>query len=217
MPGTSVVIVDGNDPGRQVELDSQGNLPVHIRTSGDYLGRVSLRAPGEGMDVEVDPLGGLVIIPFEHHMIHEGNYFTISDYSGDVAINSTTARWLIKTPDTVKRIHLTTMFDSSGAATVELYENPTVVANGVAMTPVNNDRNSAKTTTALVYRRPQTNGDGTLLEKRFMGANNNKTKLGGSARTAAEFILKQNEDYMLKYTPSGDNAIVATNIEFYEA
>jgi hypothetical protein len=201
----SVKLEDKDTSANKVEVNALRALKV----SGD------IRLTDNIYVAEIDSLGYLVTIPIEHHKIHEGNYYTVTDYSGDVAV-AVSAQWLVKTPDTTKRAHLTSMFDSSGAAAVELYENPTVVANGVALTVINNNRNSLNTATVTVFRRPQTSADRTLLEKRFMGTNNNRTKLGGSARAASEYMLKQNEDYLFKYTPSGDNAIVAVNIEFYE-
>ena len=42
------------------------------------------------------------------------------------------------------------------------------------------------------------------------------TRLGGTIRQATEFIFKNGESYLVKFTPDANDAKVNINIEFYE-
>jgi len=162
-----------------------------------------------------DNIDGLVIIPIEHHNIHEGKYFIMTDYDLDVD-NATPKYWRIKTPDTAVRIHFSSSISVDTAGLVEFYENPTINAGGTELTVYNSKRDSSNTTTTKIYKDTTTSNDGTLLEVVYLGTNNNRTKIGGITREAAEIVLNQNEDYIIKYTPDSDGATVAVVFEFYE-
>ena len=157
----------------------------------------------------------LETIELEHHEVHEGNFYTISDYDNDVDIIAP-KYWHLKTPDTVKRIHIKMEVGANGADLVEFFETPTLTGNGTALTPKNNDRNSANATTLLVYYDPTVTADGTRITADLIGTNNNKTIIGGSIRNGAEFILKRNTSYLVKFSPVADNTKATFKAEFYE-
>ena len=164
---------------------------------------------------EVDILGYLVGIDIVHHKVHEGNFYTVSDY--DSVVQTVAPKyWHIITPNTAKRIHTLISVISNLAGNIGFFEAPTTSANGTALTAYNNDRNSGNTPTVLFYKDPAVTTDGTLLISSRNGTNNNKTLLGGVSRTNSEFILKQNTKYFVKFTPDANNTEVIFNCEFYE-
>jgi len=160
-----------------------------------------------------------VSIAFQHHEIHEGHHYTIAVVDAAVAI--LVPKYVrITAPDTTKRIHLVGVISASAACLVEFYENPTILADGNALTEQNNDRNSANAATATTFEDTTTqapNNDGTLLfASRIGGAGVAQTRFAGSAADREEWILKQAEDYLVKVTVDADNTEVAIVLTWYE-
>lgn len=165
-------------------------------------------------DAEVDPLGYLAQIAIEHHKVHEGVFYTVSDYDNNVLIASP-KYWLIRTPNTAVRFHTKINLETDTGSLLEFFENPTLTDDGAALTAYNNDRNSPNTSSLEFYSDPTVTNDGTRLVSARVGAGREK-KLGGVARPQAEFILKQNEEYLVKLTVDANGADVTINIEGYE-
>lgn len=165
-------------------------------------------------NAEVDKVGWLVSIEAEHHEVHKGDMYIISDIDADVDTASP-KYWRITAPNTTKRIHVKIAVATDTGGLIEVYENPTVNAAGTGLTAVNADRNSSNTATATAFKDTTTTGDGTLIEVSRIGAGREK-KFGGVARQFSEFILKQNEDYIIKCTPDSDNAKISINLNWYE-
>lgn len=200
--GTGVVILD-KDGGRVVELDANGNFPVFIAASGDIY--------------NVDASKASVSIHHEHHKVHRGEYYMCSRFSGDVDTANPIYLHLL-TPDTALRAHFIGAADAGAAGRVQLFENPTIGANGVALTVVNANRNSANTSAIQAFHSPVVSSDGTILMDRYVGGGTNPASfVGGSLRSDAEIVLKQNEDYLIKFTPDADNAKAVVFCEFYES
>ncbi len=167
-----------------------------------------------GNVAKVDSLGYLVAIEIEHHRVHEGNFYTVTDYDADVD-NASPKYWHIIVPNTAVRVHIKIAIAVDAPGLIQVYENPTTTDNGTVIIAYNNDRNSANSATCAHYYDPTVSNDGTLLEAFRIGAGG-KQKIGGDARQFAELILKQNEQYLIKFTPDGDNAEVTFNSQFYE-
>jgi len=106
---------------------------------------------------------------------------------------------------------------SEGIGTWQLFENPTVNAVGTPATIFNSNRNSATTATIIVATDPTSTSDGTLLKTFRTGTGTNApTRVGNEVSRTSEIILKQNEDYFLKFTPDADNAKTKIELEWYE-
>lgn len=157
-----------------------------------------------------------VTIDVGHHKIHEGTGFFCSDIDAD--IDTAAAKyWRFTTPDTTARIHFRVSVVCAAAATVYLYENPTLDAAGTGLTEFNCDRNSATAAAMTTFYDTTTSNDGTLLKAILVGTNNPAVKFGGNARTEFELILKQNEDYLVKVVTDADNNKATMIAEWYEA
>jgi hypothetical protein len=145
----------------------------------------------------------LQIIDYAHHEIHDGSHFTLA---GSVSIGLNAAYDIqITTPNTTKWAHFLLEFDVTDTTNWYVYENVTIAQAGTGLTPWNNDRNSA--TTATVVTKGIANASvadanvdtavagATTLESGVVGAN----KTAGSVNRENEIILKQNEDYSIRF------------------
>lgn len=158
-----------------------------------------------------------VTIDTAHHKVHEGEHYTVTD---SATINSGAGNkkiWRFTTPNTATRMHFVLSFSSNQPGVLTFNENPTLNAAGTGLTIFNSDRNSANATTLTAFKDTTLTGDGVSLTTVIIGTNAPATRIGGNTRTNAEFILKQNEDYVLMFTADLNATIIAMVVEFYEA
>lgn len=149
-----------------------------------------------------------------HAEIHEGDHYTTSVVDPDVDIIA--PKYVrITTPDTAARIHLTATVTGSGGFIAELYENATVSVAGSALAELNNDRNSGNTAVATLFEDDTIGADGTLLQI-GRGGSTRGVRIAGESNTRREWILKQNEDYVIKVTAVGDNTEIEVVVTWYE-
>lgn len=172
-------------------------------------------------NVKVDnKVEALRVIQVEHAEIHEGEHFFCSDADGDVDIGGPKL-WRVTTAAGTNA-HMTALFSSSYPGTLEVYENPTLSTAGTTLTSFNNDRNSSGTPTTVCAKDPTTSDDGTLMFTQVIGSDslgaggNASGAAGGLTRRGNELILKQDEDYIVKFTTGENNARVALTLEWYE-
>jgi hypothetical protein len=163
-------------------------------------------------DVDID---SLVSTDVFHHRVHEGKYWTVTDYDGNVQA-AAPKYWHLKAPDTAIRCHTVMAIAVNDETLIELYEAPTLTGNGTALTAYNNDRNSATAATCLFYNDPTVTAPGTKLQNDLIGTNNPKTRIGGNVRQVTEIILKQNTSYIIKNTVTNNGTRVSFNLELYE-
>jgi hypothetical protein len=160
--------------------------------------------------------GALNTIEYEHHEIHGGRSFTVSD---TVVADTTTVKWMIVTPDTLRYSHLIFTLTCTGEALYLVTEgadrNP-----GVALTVVNRRRtgtpNAAGTTVSRTPVGGATDGAVTLFSMRN-GITNvaSKNIEGGEARATNEWILAPNTKYIVSITTYA--AVYATCVlDWYE-
>ncbi len=172
-----------------------------------------------GGKIIIDRTGHLPVMEVAHHKVHEGDHYSVSDVDADVDIVGP-KYWRITTPDSAIEFHVTFGIAASAGVTVELYEDPTISGAGTAITIYNNNRlaTNLNTTTATAYYDTTTSADGTLIFTTKVGSAGPGViqRIGGNTRNAAEWILKQNEDYLIKVTADADTTEVVWNAEFYE-
>jgi len=165
------------------------------------------------MDVQTR---ALITIDYEHHEVHAGSHFIYYDYDADVD-TAGPKYYRLTTPDTTKWIHMQFVLQSEGAGTWQLFENPTVNAAGTTATTFNNDRNSATAAGLVVAYDATSTADGTQIKIWRTGSGTNApSRAGTESRSSVELILKQNEDYFLKFTPDSDNCKTKVEMLWYE-
>ena len=158
-------------------------------------------------------------IDLVHHEIHKGNHYTCNTL--DESVDIAAPKYVRCTaPDSATRIHFIAEISTDGAAKVEWFENPTILAAGDAMAENNNDRNSANIAT-LICREDATtqapNNDGTLLFSRFIGGTGvGGTSTAGEFGTRQEWILKQAFDNLVKVTVAANGTQVSITLSWYE-
>ena len=159
---------------------------------------------------------GLTTIDYEHHEIHEGDSYITSDVN-DVASGGWMS-YLIKTPNSTKWAHCLVSIQSEGESEFRICENPTVTANGTAMSLINRDRNSSNTATTAVYKIPSCTASGdTVIIDHWGGTAKAGVAQSGLSRARGEFILKQNEDYLVYISNQAGGANqTAIHVELYE-
>jgi hypothetical protein len=163
--------------------------------------------------------GVLPMITYEHHEIHSGSHFEYTEVT-DLAINNV---WDIQitTPDTTKWSHFVISFNTENETEWWFWENVTITTPGTAITEINSNRNSvtaATTTLASITNTSLANANAdtavasaTLLKHGISGA----VRVGGSASARQEIILKQDEDYSLRFDASVAG-YVSVNLTWYE-
>lgn len=161
----------------------------------------------------------LPTIAITHHEIHEERTFTVAVVDTDVDIIG--PKYVrITTPNDATRIHFQAIVSADKACIVEFYEDPTLLAAGAALTEYNNDRNSGTATVATTFEDTTTqapNNDGTLLFAfRVGGTGVGQTSISGEGATREEWILKQDEDYIIKVTSDDDDTTVVVVMFWYE-
>lgn len=163
-----------------------------------------------------DSSDALVTIDFDHHEIHEGCHFTATVYDADVDIAA--PKYVrVTAPNTATRIHMILFVSGDGGFLFQFYENPTLLAAGAGVTAYNNDRNSGNAATATVFQDTTTQGpnnDGTLLDASYSGGE--KKRVSGDIGSRDEWILKQDEDYLVKVTADADNTKITVIAKWYE-
>lgn len=210
---------NANNTYNHVQIGDRQQVFVTIRddAAGVELGTAAsplFIAPGTAYKGSGVP--AFVTIDVVHHEVHEGDHFLATDIDTDVDTGAA-KYWRITTPATSKRAHLILRYASTGAGTWEFFENPTTNAAGTQLTMVNSNRNSATTATTVFYYDNTTTSDGTRLWADRTGSNGTGlTRNSGSGGREDELILKENEDYIIKFTPDADNTGVVLNVSWYE-
>lgn len=163
---------------------------------------------GDTDDVRIDAAtSDIIIIPSEHHEIHDGEHYFVRGYQ-ELTLNQVLDfTWLM--PNTTKWIHWTWRITVESETLWQVYEGATAT-NALAntVTPFNSNRNSANTSgTTMKYEiqadltaaNVDTDVSGaTLLESGIAGDGRD----GGEAEREHEKIMKQNSLYCLRATAS---------------
>lgn len=161
-----------------------------------------------------DTTGSMMVVPYEHHEVHEGHHFYYSD-SATLAANATNT-YLIQTPDTASRAHLLLFCDGSAITQIDFYESTD--RDGVATgTIFNSNRNSSNAATVKVFKGIATGTtDGTLISRYKGGSATNQSSSAAHARRENEFVLKRNTKYLLRVTSGTNDNLTNVNLAWYE-
>lgn len=140
-----------------------------------------------------------------HHRIHEGNHFVVHKVTLAVPIAPPKYYLIIPPPvqpgGTIIEMHLIFEIDSDVGGTLEFFEGSTITANGVPLDIINNNRRSTTTSLSQIFEDPTVTSDGTILFQERKGTALTEAELGEFDRNDEEFILHQNDNYILKFTP----------------
>jgi len=171
---------------------------------------------GGGPLAQDDGTGALMVVNFDHHEIHDGCSFTVSD---TVPCNSATVKWQIRTPDSLVYTHLLFEANATGEATFLVTEGSDRT-DGTALTEVNRRRVGTPAAAGTIVTRTPTAGstDGavTLLNVRNGATGQgSKTISPGATRGTNEWILKPDTKYVVSVTTYA-SVYVSMLIDWYE-
>lgn len=145
---------------------------------------------------------GLITIDYEHHEIHEGDHFFIEDVQ-DLAINAVfDVQWT--TPNTAEWDHFTFELNCENETEWYIYEGATIALAGTTIPAINNNRNSANTTSATIAGISNTSVANANLDTAVAAATELAHGIVGSGQNGGlvvrgrEIIMKQNTVYCLR-------------------
>jgi hypothetical protein len=165
----------------------------------------------------IDPEGGLTVIDYPHHEIHEGNMFFASYKSPDASpIADDGTLFLQLTTGALRTGHLSFAVSSGGDCEVELLE----VGGTSVGTPIqshNMNRQSDNTPEGAVVVNPTIADDGIQLMNFLVPGGSGGNAGGGSMRLGTEWNLKLNQEYALRVTNrAGTTQQVSAALQWYE-
>ena len=159
----------------------------------------------------------LQVIDYAHHEAHAGSAYFLT-YSV-LADDTVAAEVRIQTANTAKWAHMIITIDVGLAGTAQLWSPTTKTHVGAnVLTAMNRDHNSTNSSGLTICHTPggAQEGDSTLT--RYLGAAtvSGKAAGGGSGGNRGEFILKQNNDYLIKVTSRADGNSMTIVLDWYE-
>ena len=157
----------------------------------------------------------VVTITHAHHKLHEGKHY-VADYQDITMSTDDIIAICFTTPDSEELMHAMMVASATGLATVELFENPTLSAEGTLLSSYNRDRRSANVSEIVSRHTPTNTSPGTLLETWWIGGAGFKSDISGMERGDAGFIFKRNEQYLVRLTAQADNIRGRIGADWYE-
>jgi hypothetical protein len=156
-------------------------------------------------------------IDYQHHEVHGGSaYFAVhSALKADTEVSEVR----IQTPDSAKWAHMVVGVQAALASTVDFHEGTTMTHEaGNAIVPLNRNRNSTKTSGLTICHTPggaDTSGS-TFTEYIGAAASGGRIAVGGEAGGRGEFILDQDNDYLIRVTSRADGNAISIIMDWYE-
>lgn len=152
--------------------------------------------------------------PCQNTILMGYHYFL---YAKATLANAGVQEYLITTPDTTTWAHMS--IDTSGSAITQfdIYEDSGFAGTtDNELTPYNSNRNSSSLATTRVFTTPTTDTDeGTLIRTFKGGSSSQQSRSATGSETERTLILKQNSNYLVRFTSASDNNFV--NMDLYWA
>lgn len=165
-------------------------------------------ASADGIDGSTNTLQN---IEYEHHAIHAGNHYFITDY--DSFSNGEVMDFTFVTPDSTKEAHFVFSVSGTYAVSVEALVGAVVNVAGTVVTPVNNNGNSSNTSVMTVRTGDTFTSEGVSKLRSYAGAN----KAAGTVERTREIVLARNTVYILRVTNESTSANTITwDANWYE-
>lgn len=147
--------------------------------------------------------------------IQRGTMFSIGLYDGALAAGDS-IDVSIDTPST-NYSHITFTASLSGEGEMNMYEGSSV-SGGTPITLYNHKRHSTRTFAGTAVSGPTINSTGTLLHQSLLPGGSQAGGAGSSVPFLDEWVLKQNENYLLRCFNRTNQAILASLVVLiYEA
>ena len=162
----------------------------------------------------IDITGAKAIIPYSHHEVHEGNFYTLSS-AGTINAGTINAMAIAIRPAPGRTAHFQGIVSAKNSGYAELYENSVVVPSGT-ITPFNNDRTSPNIWGGTIVATSSITSFGTHLQRRAVGTAAPGTRIGGEGTTRNEWILSSSYWYLVWFYADNADTQVTLDVEFYD-
>jgi len=173
---------------------------------------------GETDEVRMDAsTNTLQTIEYPHHEIHSGSHYYVEGHT--TLANEGTYFVKLVTPNTAKWSHFTWEISSTGLLTTTFDEGATGgMADGSAVTPINNNRNSSNTSgMTLTGNVTVAASYVTRISNQKFGVVSTPSKAtGGGGQREHEIILKQNTTYLRSFISGSNDNVVNFKASWYE-
>lgn len=205
-------------------------LPVQLQTAG-VIATVEARKQtptGNALNVQIgagDIISNLpVIMDYDHHQLHEGESFRwsvlntaglSSGSSKDIQLIVPNITGVVSVPTAVQKCpHFRWEIITDSYSTAYLYETPTITVNGASRTPIPMERNGSYTPKLAIHEDPTVTAVGSLIWQGIFTASKNSA--GSTDGSSAEFVLKNNTTYLLRFTSGTTGCKYLIRMIWYE-
>lgn len=177
--------------------------------SGRLVTRVMSQVPGSLVDSLTN---SLVMIPYEHHELHEGSSYSYSTIQSvadngilDIVIKANT-----------KFPHLSSSISAGGLSRVQLSEGATFI-NGITGSGINLNRNATWGSNSYIITGMALTATGTILEQSLILGGSGPQSVGDTSSSRNEIILASGVGYLLRTTNiAGTTKNIGINLTWYE-
>lgn len=157
---------------------------------------------------------GLVLVPHEHHEVHEGAAFR---YNDAITLGAAaTQDYLLTVANTPSWPHFQFSVDGTAITTIEVFRGTD--KNGTTLQATFNANENSANTAGMTIHKSTSGGttDGTLIFRYSSGTATGGAKSSGIDTYSAERILKQNTKYIIRITSGTAGNLCNIRCEWYE-
>jgi hypothetical protein len=208
--------------------NGDGTYSVAVGLSGMTLGpRVQTPPAGNVLQVQggvMDIIAGLpVMIDYDQHQSHEGEYWGYQNYVASLTSGSSKDFLLIvpnitvpaDVPVAARMPHLRFTVASADGIDVFLYRAPTVTGAGTQRLPENFEENGTYTAQMQIWEDPTVSAVGTLRDRAGVLVTA-PGKTGGEFDAKNERIMKNNTTYLFRVTSNATPNKILVHFRWYE-
>ncbi len=146
----------------------------------------------------------MVSIGVSQCQVHIGLMYTVDTFDEGVT-GGNPVEWLVRVAAT-NDAYLDFIIAATGDALLEVFEGPTVTADGSTLTPLNRKRRSTDTPGTLFFKGPTTTADGTRVDRMFVPGGSGGSSQGRSLQSPVSLVLTEG-DYLVRFTNRAAGAV----------
>lgn len=183
-----------------------GKIPRHLLVDANGKLLVTSTLTDGTTNVNVNPsANALYMSSAQHSRIAKSIEFTGCHRFLDVANGASI--YLLGKVHSTKNAHGDFIVDSEGKAYIEMYEAPTITADGTVVPIISINRQVLGTPVSTLFHTPTLTDDGTRIHCSMVGAGQRVQGAGGTMAGGSYFLFKKSQNYTLKVTNQSGAAI----------
>lgn len=167
------------------------------------------------MGLRFDRRGAQAIISWQHHLVHMGQMFHISDVALAVDIASP-VQYLIR-PAVDHHLHIGFETNADKGFSLAMFSGPTVTGVGTEMLTIACNQDDPGPRAFMAFVGATVSADGTLMIVDRRGAATvGQTKIVSQRAEGQEKVLKRGIDYLIRVTPLSNDTNISFGANVYE-